>query len=564
MDKKDFFVLFIFVIIFLNMILPSLQTRSLYYHEGEFLFLGYSYLKYGNSFNSNIHPILSFALVSFPLLFMDIDYPQYNEFNSPKDFGRETFLHYGANDANSMVFSGRIVLLFFATLLGLFVYIWSKELFGFKGAIISLILYTLHPAILAYTDLMTFDILLATFFFIAAYFYWKYYLKPCRKYLVLSGIFFGLAVLIKPTSVVLLFSFFIFNLFIYYKNRLQYIPLKKVIYILFMISLIGFFVFIFVNLNEIHPIYNLDDPIYTNAGYARSPERLNLILGDIPFKDKIYFVLTEVPVPAPHFLQSFYTFNNYLDTGFNSYFNGSYSSGLKSLQYIFVFLVKNPISFLIIFFLSLFLIKYDKKNKMNVYFILIFALIYVLSFIFSRIYGGFIYFLPILPLLFVLAGGLVGFFLNKYLKWIILGLLFLFIVESLVVYPDYVCYFNQVIEPESSHKFFIGPDCDLNQDVNRMVDYLNENNIQNAKVNLSVYNFNLKNLNFSYQELQGGIHQSGIIVLDANTLEGFYKKDRDNFKWLRDNFEPDVNFGNSIFLYNITEDQLKNLEASNL
>ena len=55
--------------------------------------------------------------------------------------------------------------------LGVFVYLWSKKLFGLEAGIASLFIYCLDPTILAHSQLIHTDLMFTTFFFIGTYFF---------------------------------------------------------------------------------------------------------------------------------------------------------------------------------------------------------------------------------------------------------------------------------------------------------------------------------------------------------------------------------------------------------
>lgn len=584
MDKSDYTILFIFAILFLFITGGMLFLKSYNYHDGEHIFMGYSYLVYGNSFNSAGHPILTNILVAIPLIFMDIDYPDLSELgNGPKDFGLFEFLYYGNNNPEFISFFAKIPLLFLAVLLGFFVYKWSFELYGRKAAIFSLLLYSFHPLVIAYSGLITMDITLATFFFISLYFFWRYYKKPCWKNLLLLSFTFGLAMLGKPTAILLLPIILIIVVFVYFKSEKKFTfpiafrinnrfitNLLNIAILFGLMSVFGFLVFNLAYINEIHPLYNVDDPMYENTD-IRSLERLDIIVQEVlpeslsSYEDEFKFFLVEVPIPAPHFYEGLYTLNIYL-SGMDDFYHGTYTLGKKWDYYLVSFFVKNPLSFLIILLMAFIFLSHGKpKDSYSHYFLLIPSLFVFLFLLNSTMYGGARYFLPFLPLIFVLCGNVLNYtFKNKLqfaFRFLMVVLLVFYIFSSLIQFPDYICSYNGFVGNENGHTFFIAADCDMYQDIKPLAKYLVENNISEVKINLAGFNPTLPERGFNYTILSGDQPESGIIVVNANALEGLKPRMREDFAWLRDNFTPDKSFGHSIFLYNIT---LQDLEDKGL
>ena len=73
----------------------------------------------------------------------------------------EQFFHRVGNDLAGMLMKGRAMIALLGLGLGLVVYGWSRSLFGPTGGMISLILYTFCPNLLAHGSLMTSDMAIA-------------------------------------------------------------------------------------------------------------------------------------------------------------------------------------------------------------------------------------------------------------------------------------------------------------------------------------------------------------------------------------------------------------------
>lgn len=114
---------------------------------------------------------------------------------SPPDF---------CNNADQILFWGRLPMILLATLLAFMIFLWSRNLFGFAGGIISLALFCLDPNFIAHSGLVTTDVGTALFSLGSMYFLWKTCQRPCPRYVGLTSLFTGLAVATKFSAVLLM------------------------------------------------------------------------------------------------------------------------------------------------------------------------------------------------------------------------------------------------------------------------------------------------------------------------------------------------------------------------
>ena len=179
------------------------------YDEPNHIASGYSYLVTGDFKMSLAQPPVANMLVAVPLLIMKPALPIQNESWKQADdwtFARE-FLFHSGNDADSIVFWARFPVLLLSIVLGAFVFIWSRELFGIRAAYFSLALYTFCPNLLAHGRLATTDMPFACFAFISSFYFWKLLEKSTVRNTLASGIFLGLALSTKYSSILLIVSF---------------------------------------------------------------------------------------------------------------------------------------------------------------------------------------------------------------------------------------------------------------------------------------------------------------------------------------------------------------------
>src|SRR3989344_706781 len=188
---------------------------------------GYSYVQYFDYRLNPEHPPLLKVLSALPLLFQKPFDTTQGELNFPlksrawqKDINGQwevgnLFLYESGNDADKIIQWARLAPLFITLLLIIFIYIWAKELMGRWWALLPSFLFALSPTVLAHGHYVTTDVAAAFGTFIAIYYLVRYLLWPSRRDLIYAGLAFGVAQLMK-FSTVLLIPLFIFIVVVYY------------------------------------------------------------------------------------------------------------------------------------------------------------------------------------------------------------------------------------------------------------------------------------------------------------------------------------------------------------
>ena len=115
-----------------------------------------------------------------------------------------------SNDPESMFLRARLTIALFGLLLGALVFLWSRELWGVWGGVVSVVLFAFDPNFIAHSGLVTTDVAVTLFIFAAVYFLWKVTERrpPAgRSAGILPAVFFviacALAVITKFSAVLL-------------------------------------------------------------------------------------------------------------------------------------------------------------------------------------------------------------------------------------------------------------------------------------------------------------------------------------------------------------------------
>jgi 4-amino-4-deoxy-L-arabinose transferase-like glycosyltransferase len=426
---KYFIVSFILLSLILQCIL-SIKDKVVTYDEPAHLPAGYSYLFIRDFRMNPEHPPLIKMIAALPLLFLNLKHPKQMRSWQGKDayaFGVE-FLYHSGQDADKIIFWGRIPIIFLSLLLGLSVFFWAERLFGFKAGIFALFLYSFSPIILAHSRLVTYDIGVSLFITLAFYSLWKYLNQPSNSRVILSGMSLGLALLSKFNAIILIPSF-IALIYIYRPKR----RFSHFVIILFLIFLIAFFT------------------LWVGYGFEtgkvledqKTHNTFNLLMKNYPkpLQNVVYFLGRYLTLPMPSYFKGL---------GWTAYCNlqkhesflcGRHFRGSSFFDFLIAFLIKTPIPFLtFLLFSILVVIKNKIFFKRDQIFLLVLPGIIFIATSISAYSLHLKYVLPIYPLFCIFISQIVNYnFLRlKTIRFLFLGMCVWYFLGTLNIYPHYL------------------------------------------------------------------------------------------------------------------------------
>jgi hypothetical protein len=168
---------------------------------------GYTYLLKRDFRLNPEHPPLLKILCALPLLvlrpavdFNDIHWTSASSSADHYQFGSK-FLF--SNDADRLLFWGRLPILLLAILLELFVFLWAQRLYGNTAGLFALGLFAFSPNIIAHSHLVTSDVGVSAFLTICFYFLWRYRRTQKQLHLCWSSLAMGAALASKFSAIVL-------------------------------------------------------------------------------------------------------------------------------------------------------------------------------------------------------------------------------------------------------------------------------------------------------------------------------------------------------------------------
>jgi hypothetical protein len=434
-----------------------------------------------------------------------------------------------AADGRRRLWLGRLPTVALGLLLGWLVWHWARALFGARGGVLGLFLYTFCPNVLAHSHLVTTDVATALGMFAATYAFWRYRQRPGGWRLAVAAAAFGAAQLTKVTALFLVPIFLLIVLIELVRARLAGVrpaatagPRRVLRALLPAAALLaGAIVALdlgFAGEKMLTPLSGFAPVSRTFQALAAVP-----LLRDVP-----------MPVPLPY-LTGLDMVTRDVRAGSPSYLHGRLSAQGFWDYYLVAALIKLPVGTLALLALAAWLAATGRvRVPAAEAFLLVppaFLLAY-LSFAF-QLQIGLRYLLPALPFLFVFAGRAAAWQLGVSPGGAAVGLLAAWTgVSSLASHPRYIPYFNELIGGQSHGYRWLS---DSNVDWGQDDDWVHEVYARRSPVRLWI-------------EPGGPI--AGRVAVGLRTLVPRHP-------WLRDHFQPVALVRGTWAIYDVTAEQIE-------
>src|SRR3972149_830463 len=366
--------------IFLGTATSTALKKSNTWDESAHILAGYSYLKDGNDGLSPLnHPVFGRATIALlPRVLLNLDYDSRVK---PEEAPGSNFFPYSLKflfenkvEGKKSLLPRRLSIILLGALLGSYVYVWSKELWGTKGAVLSLVFYALCPNIIANSSLATTDMPVTAFFFISVFYLYR---------MVTMG------VTIKGALIAAIFTAFPFLL------NLRTDGLKKTI-LCYAVLISAVYILIW----AVYAFrYQWSGPYYVPLfwdKFAHLP-----VAPLFAFLRKIHFL------PEAYL----YSINGTLagaGAGRAAFRMGEYSSAGWWYYFIVAFIIKTPIPTLLFLTAALVYMSTDRENLKKTVFLVLPALVIFTAISMQKVNIGFRHVLPVCPFIFTLIGYVPG------------------------------------------------------------------------------------------------------------------------------------------------------------
>lgn len=600
----------LFLTAFSVLAITSMWNDSANYDERIHLPAGYSYLRQKDMRLNPEHPPLVKDLAALPLLFMKINFPYQSggwntaltadrsrtpAWQTDVQFGND-LLYYSGNDAQKMMRFGRIPIILIGIILGFYVWRFSKELWGDLAGIIALAFYSLSPTILAHTRLVTTDVAAAAAFFISFYYLYKWLKIPTGRNLWIFGIVLGISLLTKFSTVLLLplFGFIVLAWALIQGPKKRFWMKKYIAGFIFALLIASFVV---------GAVY-----AYHVWNYPAGKQAIDtaFILSTFKLKPLANFSIWLSSQPYlrawGHYFLGVLMTTQRAAGGNTTYYLGNVSASGSRSYFPVVYLLKEPLPYILLTFFSLFLafkkcLKHCRGRLKKYWFsdfvellknnqaesgMLFIVLFYFAFSINSNLNIGIRHILPTFPFIYALTARQISFWIKggateripNYsgfgsllkLYWrrikksfVVLALFVWAFISVISVYPYFLAYFNEIAGgPDNGYKFVVDSNLDWGQDILRLAGYIKDNNIKEIKMDYfsgAPAEYYIKTAKIESYDRE--IPQKGWLAVSATIYSGACKGDKipcsygeRAYTWL-DQYKPIAKIGYSIFVYHI-------------
>ncbi|HEY6329813.1 MAG TPA: glycosyltransferase family 39 protein [Blastocatellia bacterium] len=516
----------------------GVRHKSSTLDEQNHITRGLAYLRTDDLRLNLIHPPLINVICALPLAWdKRINLPlddlswrtaDYNVF--------ATQLLWAKNDNGpSIVARARIPVMIVTLLLGVFVYLWAYELFGWKAATLALALLCFDPNILAHGALATNDAGMACFSLLSAYTVWRMLRKPTWTRSVLAGVALGLALTAKFSSIFLLAA----------------LPLMAVAHL---------------------SLSKPEERTWTNLkrlavlSSAMVPAALFTLWAVYGFQIH-YSPLSGFPFPARAYLDGLELDRATIMGGRPTFLFGNYSQDGWWYYFPIAFLVKTPLPTLVLLGAAVpYAIR--QRNWRQSAVLLVPAIVYFALAMHSPLQIGYRHLLPVLPFLFIFMGQLANIEWSRF-KWVAFaaGLSVAWLIAGTIrIYPDYLTYFNEAAGgPSGGARILSDSNIDWGQDLPGLADYIQTQKLDSIRLcyfgsarpeAYGITNYDpLPSFPYNFPGADSKVAQlshppKGVYAISQTNLKGVFFKNHDLYRWFWSR-KPDAVVGHSIYIYRI-------------
>jgi hypothetical protein len=444
---------------------------------------------------------------AIPLLWMDVKLPptQGSDWDTANIWRiGYTFFYKSGNDAADMLAAGRAMIAVLSSVLCLVTYFWTRDLFGWKAGLFSLILAAFAPELLAHGGLVTSDLPAALGFTIAVLSWWRLLHHATPGRILAAGLCVGFLAVSKH-SVVLFAPIAVLMTLV---RLLRPAPLRLGVGLrhytfagwrripVTAALLAGSALICVTTIWSIYGFrYRAAPPAYADRVSFVLPWA-NILLEDVPPHAKASKLGGETVDPLPGIVQHFVRFTRdhhilpeawlyglaFVEKNSRArlaYFSGEYrrTGWLEFFPVAFALKTTFPALALIITGITVLALEPRKRRIAWLYQtspLLILLLVYWVFSLNSKLNIGHRHLLPTYPAFYILAGACL-LLIRRHRVWayVLIGILGWHVSASVITRPDYLAYFNPMAGgPYRAHRLFVDSSLDWGQDLPRLHQWL--------------------------------------------------------------------------------------------
>lgn len=551
----------------------SIREETQTWDEGFDIAAGYSYWKTGDFRINREHPPLGKYINALPLLFMDLrlplEHPSWAETDNV-GFGVE-FLYRNRAPAETILFRARLMTILLTLCLGLAVAVWTRSRFGPAAALFALLLFAFDPNLIAHGRYVTSDLVVTLFMFLATITWSNYLESGRRRHLVLAGLTFGLAVVSKFSSALLLPIFtalFAARWLQMYGTsgflREAWRGLKHFAVAMTVVAALSALVVSVVYAPEAGRL------LPATRGVRAADPSIRMLYDAVEQRSRAGKVMAwaahRLGLQAHSFPVAVGLVANHNAIGHQAYLLGQVSDFGWWYYFPVVFAVKTPTGVLLALLIASGLglarlgrgrfrelLRGARAAPVAWYTVTLAPLVYFAGSTMTSINIGVRHLLPIYPFLFIALSAALWKSRWKFRRHAVLLAGLLVAAESLHIYPHYLAFFNTPSGgPVNGPRYLVDSNIDWGQEAGRLTRYARERGIKDVCIcyfgNYQLWDpgINFHNVPKTHEtEKRAAI--DCLVAMSVTPLKGAYVPPED-FAWLR-GLEPVDRIGYSIYVY---------------
>ncbi len=520
---KNRAVILVTTILFFHFVLSMIVSsqESMTFDEKAHIPASFSYVRYGDMRLNPEHPPLLKDFAGLFLLPLRLDFPlnskEWQTGVNEQWLAGDMFVNcskpeHGCNDTDTILLFSRTPIIIVAVLLGIVLFLWTKELGGTLAGVLAVTLYAFDPNVIAHNHYVTTDLGSAAFIFFAFYFFVRFLKHPNYKTTLLAGLFLGLAELSKFSAVLLYPIFGLFALLFAFAQTKAITDTRSTGRFLFATLwrfLFGYTKIVLLSLILIYIVYSANT-------YAMPGEKLAALANQFLAQKNAFAQLAHnlivtmsqstILKPLGEYLLGVFMVFSRVAGGNMHYFLGTVTDISSPWYFPVVFFLKETLPFLILLLfttgygiyriclaflreraqgVSQFL-KHSFQSRIAQYLSVFFILFYTYISITGNLNIGFRHLFPILPFLYMLIAKSVADLYKRHehepvthrLLAIIIGILMCSVIAiPILSYPSYLSYFNAVAGGHTKGYLYVtDSNYDWGQDLKHLRKFVEQQN----------------------------------------------------------------------------------------
>jgi 4-amino-4-deoxy-L-arabinose transferase-like glycosyltransferase len=390
------------------------------------------------------------------------------------------------NDAETLFFYARLVMVSLAAVLALCVGRWTWQLYGAEAAVVALFLFCFDPNIIAHSAIVQTDVPFALVLFSATYFFWRSLKQLTWFNLLATAVLFAVAAITKFSFVTIIPIWLVLGVMAIFSEKPLQSPItmpQEITGRWHKAALVGTILLVSVLLGYM--------AIWT--AYQFRFEAIPFQRGELPLADlsadnsllgwlfqwcRNYYLLPEALIYG--------LADVYSRMERTSYLLGEICQSGFWLYFPVGFLVKTPAPTLLLIVIGVIHSVSNRSTAHKAFFLLAPALLFFLFAVWSRLNVGWRHILPIYPFLFVWLGGTVSAMWRSEGRAARATLLLLgawLCGSTLWSYPDYLAYFNEFVGgPSRGRLFLVDSSLDWGQDLKALKEWMKRNQVNKIQL----------------------------------------------------------------------------------